>query len=104
MGVVNYYRYMWSSRSHTLAPLTKITPNKRKFKCMKVQQDVFDEIKRFVSRDTLSTYPDFKEMFKIPTDDSAFQLGAVISQKGKLIAFYGIKITDAQQRYTLTEK
>ena len=35
-------------------------------------------------------------------DASAFQLGAVISQKGKPIAFYSTKLTDAQQRYTVT--
>ena len=34
--------------------------------------------------DTLLTYPGFNETFKIHTDASAFQLGAVISQKGNL--------------------
>ena len=32
IDVVNYYRNMRQRRSHTLAPLTKITSNKRKFK------------------------------------------------------------------------
>ena len=32
------------------------------------------------------------------------QLGVVISQKGKPISFYGRKLTDAQQRCTVTEK
>ena len=49
------------------------------------------------------TYPDFNETFKIRTNASAFQLGAVIIHKGKIIAFYSGKPTDAQQRYTLTE-
>ena len=51
----------------------------------------------------LSTYPDFNETFKIHTDASAFQLGAVIIQKGKPIAFYGRKLTNDQQWYTVTE-
>ena len=57
-----------------------------------------------MARDTLLTYPDFNETFKIHTDDSGLQLGAVISQKGRPIAFYSIKITDAQQRYIVTER
>ena len=55
-----------------------------------------------MERDTLLNYPDFNEIFKIHTDDSAFQLGAVISQKGKHIDFYIRKLTDTQQRYTVT--
>ena len=55
-------------------------------------------------RDNLLTYTDFDETFKIHTDDSALQLGAVIIQKGKPISLYSIKLTDAQQRYTVTEK
>ena len=38
-GVVNYYHDIWPRRSHTLAPLTKITPNKRKFVFTKLEQD-----------------------------------------------------------------
>ena len=44
-----------------------------------------------MARDTLLTY-------------GAFQLGAVIIQKGKPITFYGRRLTDAQQRYTVTER
>ena len=70
----------------------------------KIEQAEFDKIKRIVARDTLLTYSDFNEKFKINTDASAFQLGAVISQKGKPINFYSGQITDAQHWYTVTEK
>ena len=69
-----------------------------------VEQDAFIEIKRIMARDTLSTYPGFNKTFKIHTDVSAFQLGVVISQKGKPIAFYSRKITGYQEQYTITEK
>ena len=52
--------------------------------------------------DTLLTYLGFSETFKIHTDARAFQLGTVISQKGKPIAFYSGKITDDQQQDTVT--
>ena len=49
-------------------------------------------------------YPDFNAPFEIHTDASILQLGAVISQKGKPIAFYSRKMSSAQQNYTTTEK
>ena len=76
---------MWERRSHTLAPLTKITSNKKKFKWTKIKQDAFDEINRIVARDNLLTYPDFNETFKIHTNASVFQLGDFVRQKVKPI-------------------
>ena len=58
-----------------------------------------DEIKQIMTRDTLQTYPDFNETFKVCADASAFQLGEVISQKDKHIDLYSGKLTDAQQQY-----
>ena len=55
-----------------------------------------------MARDTLLTYPNFNETFKIHTDASYFQLGMVIIKKGKPIAFFGRKITDAQKIYKVT--
>ena len=94
---------MWPRRSHRLSPLTKLTSMNRKFKWTKVKQDTFEKIKRIMAHDTLLTYTDFNETFKIHTNASAFQLGPVISQKGKTIAFYSRKLTDYQKWYTLTE-
>ena len=55
-------------------------------------------------RDTLLNYPDFNENFNIHTNASAFQVGGVINQKVEPIDFYSIKLTGAQQRYTVTER
>ena len=60
--------------------------------------------KKVVSRETLLSYPDFNEPFEIQTDASKLQLGAVISQKGKPVAFYSRKLNSAQVNYTTTER
>ena len=57
-----------------LSTLTKLTYINRKSKWMKAEKYACDEIKRIVARNTLSTYPDFNETFKIHTNASAFQL------------------------------
>ena len=102
IGVIKYYRDMWPRWSHTLAPLTILTYIKGNFKWTQVEQDAFDKINWIVARDTLLTYLDFNETFKIHNDASAFQLGEVIIQKGKPVDFYSRKLTDYQQRYTVT--
>ena len=95
---------MWPRRSHKLAPLTKLTSIQQECKWINVEQDDFDVIKQIIAHDTLLTCPYSNEAFKISTDSSKFQLGAVIRQKGKPIAFYSIKLTDAQKQYLVTEK
>ena len=57
-----------------------------------------------VSKETILNYPDFSQEFEIYTDVSQTQLGAVIAQNGKPIAFYTRKLTSAQQKYTTTER
>ena len=53
--------------------------------------EAFDTIKKLVSKETLLSYPYFNEPYVIYTDASKLQLGAVISQDDKLIAFYSRK-------------
>ena len=45
-----------------------------------------------------------RDRFEIHTDASHTQLGAVISQEEKPIAFYSCKLAPAQTRYTTTER
>ena len=48
-------------------------------------------------------YPDYSLPFDIYTDASSRQLGAVITQKGKPIAFFSRKLSETQQKYSVTE-
>ena len=62
------------------------------------------KIKLIVDCDTLLTYPDFNKSFKIRNNASDFQLGEVISQEIKPIAFYSRKLTDDHKRWAVTER
>ena len=57
-----------------------------------------------IGLEVLLAYPDFNAKFEIHTDASKLQIGAVISQKRKPIAFYSQNMNSAQHNYTTTEK
>ena len=104
IGMVNFYRDMWSKRSEILAPLASLTSKKAKYIWKEEHQQAFDRMKKKMARETILSYPDFNQPFHIHTDASHLQLGAVISQNGRPIAFYSRKLTPPQTRYTVTEK
>jgi RNase H-like domain found in reverse transcriptase/Reverse transcriptase (RNA-dependent DNA polymerase)/Integrase zinc binding domain len=104
VGMVNYYRDMWIRRSHVLAPLNALTSKTSKWKWGDEEQQSFELIKRILGKEVLLAYPDFSKEFVIYTDASSTQLGAVISQDNKPIAFYSRKLQPAQTRYTTTER
>ena len=64
----------------------------------------FNKIKQIVRHETLFSYADFNKPFEIHTDASHTQLGAVISQNNKPIAFYSRKLQPAQTQYTTTQR
>ena len=80
IGMINYYRDMWSKRSHYLAPLSRLTSNTVPFKWTETESKAFKDIKKMLCRETMLAFPDYSKAFEIHTDASAFALGAVISQ------------------------
>ena len=60
--------------------------------------------KSVINRETLLSFPDFNKEFHIYTDASDYQLGAVIMQDHKPLAFYSRKMNGAQRRYTTGEQ
>ena len=116
LGMVQYYRDLWARRSEMLAPLTslvgecghtKVTRAKKTKKQAwhwdEIHQNAFDNVKATIARDVVLAYPDYSKEFEIYTDASSKQLGAVITQGNKPIAFFSRKLTETQQRYSVTE-
>ena len=104
IGMVNYYRDMWVRRSDILAPLAALTSDKTPWKWTEEHQTAFETMKKVITRETMLAYPKFNEPFHIYTDASDKQLGAVISQDDRPIAFYSQKLAPAQTRYMTTER
>ena len=60
-----------------------------------MDQAAFEKVKKIISKETLVAFPDFSKPFVIHTDASHTQLGAIISQNNKPIAFYSRKLNPA---------
>jgi hypothetical protein len=68
-----------------------------------IHQQGFDNIKATIVKEVLLAYPDFTKPFKIYTDASTMQLGAVIAQGNRPIAFFSRKLSKAQSKYSVTK-
>jgi hypothetical protein len=69
-----------------------------------VHQTAFENIKTTIAKDVVLAYPDYSQGFEIYTDSSKFQLGAVITQNNRPLAFFSRKLSKAQQKYSVTEQ
>jgi hypothetical protein len=107
LGMVQYYRDMWARRSKMLAPLTDLvrecgeTKTTRKNKTKKqpwrwdlIHQQAFNNIKAAIAKETVLAYPDFSKPFEIYTEASSMQLGAVITQDNRPVAFSSRKLSE----------
>ena len=107
IGMINYYRDMWNRRSHMLSPVTDLIKSSVKGKPLKwtdTKEKAFENIKTAISKQTVLAFPDFSKPFQIHVDASEYQLGGVVSQEGKPIAFYSRKLSQTQQKYTTGER
>ena len=109
IGMVNYYKDMWPSRAHILAPLTEQTGNDKpkdakRFVWTKAMNEAFERMKALMAQDAFTAYPDHNKPFVIFTDASDLQMGGVIMQEGKPVAYFSKKLNAAQKNYKLWRK
>ena len=64
----------------------------------------FEEIKGTISEEVVLAYPVYRELFEIYTDASTRQLGEVITQNGRPIAFFSRQLSSPQTKYSVAEQ
>jgi hypothetical protein len=60
-----------------------------------IYQQAFNNIKAAIAKETVFAHLDFLKPFEIYTDASSTQLGAVITQDNRPIAFFSRKFSEA---------
>ena len=96
--------FMWKLRSDILTPLTKITSKQATWNWTEEHMKAFKHMKKSIHEEMLSVYLNFSKPFVIHMNASKVQLGEVISQDNKPIAFHSRKLNPAQVNYTTTER
>ena len=108
LGMANFYRDSWARRSHILTPLTnlikEVGKRRSRLPWRPEHENAFQRCKEAIAQEVLLVFPDFTKKFTIHTDASDYQLGAVISQANKPIAFFSRKLTAAQRNYSVGER
>ncbi len=116
LGMVQHYSDLWTKRSEMLAPLTSLigecsqskTTNAKGTKKVpwhwdEVDQRAFDHVKATIAKDVVLAYQDLSKVLDIYTDASSKQLGAVITQDNRPIAFFSPKLSDMQCNYSVAK-
>ena len=89
IGMVSFYRNFWRKRAELMAPLTALC-GKSKGKLSPTTPDLirsFNAVKALIAEEVLLAFPNPNTTYDIYTDASDYQLGAVLMQDGKTIAF-----------------
>jgi hypothetical protein len=116
LGMMQYYRDLWARRSKMLAPLTSLVGECGQTKVTKVtgtkkapwdwdevHQRAFNHIKATIAKEVVLAYPDYSKVFEVYTNASSKQLGAVITQDNRPIAFFSRKLSATQCKYSVTK-
>ncbi len=101
-GIPNGYRNQVRECSQTKTTKDKGT-KKVPWHWDEVHQRAFDHIKAAITKDVVLAYPGYSKVFEIYTDASSKQLGAVITQDNRPIAFFSQKLSNAQHKYSITK-
>jgi hypothetical protein len=68
-----------------------------------VHQRAFNQVKATIAKDVVLAYLDYSKVFEIYTDASSKKIGAVITQDNRPTAVFCQKLSDTQQKYSVTQ-
>ena len=68
-----------------------------------MHQKAFDDVMATVAKDLVLAYPDYSTKFEIYMDALSKQLGSVITQGNRSLAFLSRKLSTMQQKYRVTK-
>jgi hypothetical protein len=104
LGLAGFYRrFVWDF-STIAAPLHLLTKKGVSFNWDPTHQQAIDMLKSKLTQAPLLQLPDFDKMFELECDTSGFDIGEVLLQCGKPIAFFSEKLSGPSLNYSMYDK
>ena len=107
LGLASYYRRYIYQFADIAAPLNNLTNKGVTFMWDNNCQSAFEALKRKLTEVPVLAYPSFSltaNQLQLHTDASATGLGAVLEQGGKVVAYAGRTLTQAERNYNVIQR
>ena len=111
LGFTGYYRKFISDYADIAAPLYDLLKKKTagKFNWTSLCENAFLSLKQKLIDFTTLSYPDWTKQFILDSDSSGEAIGAVLAQMDNAdnerpIAFYSKRLSESQQKYSVTKQ
>lgn len=101
--LIGYYRRFVKDYGKIVRPLTQLL-KKDNFKWGPEQQHAFESLKQALTALPTLAIPDFSKPFVLETDASGTELGVVLTQEGKPLAFRSATLSDRRQAKSVYER
>ncbi|KAL0561256.1 hypothetical protein IC582_001678 [Cucumis melo] len=99
LGLAGYYRRFVENFSRIATPLTQLTRKGAPFVWSKACEDSFQNLKQKLVTAPVLTVPDGSGSFVIYSDASKKDLGCVLMQQGKVVAYASRQLKSHEQNY-----
>lgn len=93
--MASFFKKFVKNFSLIVTPMTECIKGKV-FQWMIVAQCSFEQLKRKMSKAPILSLPNFDKVFEIECDASGVGIGTVLSQEGRLVAYFSGKLNEAR--------
>nr|GEW71380.1 transposon Ty3-I Gag-Pol polyprotein [Tanacetum cinerariifolium] len=102
-GLASFYRRFIRGFSMIVAPITECLKS-RKFVWNTAAQSAFEQLKHAVIEAPVLALPNFEHIFQVECGAFGLEIGGVLSQLNRPIAFFSEKLNDTRRLYSTYDK